>query len=841
VGCLAEDPVSRRRSGIAAILVILGALAALAALLDPHSGVGSPRVLLALDRSASIDQSMRATEARWLAAARAHAGSCGTPCGVVSFAATADLVPASAPELAPRTDLRAGGAATDLARGIAAAVAASPEGGRVIALSDGEQTQGDATTAVAAARARHVTIDAVPLVDPQLRDAALTRLDAPRTVRRGDTIPLLVTVRSTVTGTARLAVRHDGGRATFQTKLLQRGDNPLTLSYTAATSGWHSFRVQVRMPGDRLRRNDALSVSVEVGAPPRVVVASSSATPAIARILAGRGVPTTVEPASALPASAAAYAGIDAVVLDDLPANRLGAAQISALTGAVRDGGLGLLTLGGPHAYSLGGYARSPLDRLLPLASLVPGDLQRRNLALELVLDRSGSMSDTSRGVPKIAMAQSAAKQAAGFAHAHQDEFGIVAFDIRPHVLFDLQRIGSGSIADRVDAQIGGLHADGGTDIFLGLRAGYRQILASRSANRHIILLTDGISQPHTYTTLLAQLKRHDITVATVALGTNVDSDLLRRIADATGGNSYETANARDLPKIFIKETRLSAKPVQIAGRQRVLARSSSPIVRSLSGKTLPALDGNVVTHLQDGAQLILRAKSGTATSDPALAEWGVGLGRVVSWTPGLEGTWAGAWRAETALWNDVARHVARGLPAPPVRASASEGTETRLEIDLGDLAPTARTTIAAVLEGPRSSTNVVLRETAPSRYTAVVPARPPGSYGLTLDLPAALGGRRRVLVDVPYPAEYLPTPAGRATLAEVVTQTGGSVRAQDPAATLSGTARSWRSPLLALSLVLFLLSVVSRMLVRSSRGSPSDVPLGEWEERPLEPPLSRR
>jgi Ca-activated chloride channel family protein len=841
VGRLEQDPVRRHRSRIAAALLALGALTALVALVDPHTGTRAPQIVLALDRSASIDPSMRATEGRWLAAVRTHSG-CAAPCGVVRFAETADLIPASAGELLSRAGLRPGAPATDLERGIGAAVAAAAEGGRVVALSDGEQTLGDATGAVAAARARHITIDAVPLADVQLRDAALTRLDGPSAVRMGDTISLLVTVRSTVTAAARLAVRRDGGRPAVQTRVLQRGDNPLTLSYTAAAPGWHSFRVQVRMPGDRRPQNDTLSLSVEVGAAPRVVVVSSRAIPEIAGILRARDVPTTVEPASALPQTAAGYAGIDAVVLDDLPANRLATDQLSALTDAIRLGGLGLLTLGGRHAYSLGGYARSPLDRVLPLASLIPGDLQRRNLALELVLDRSGSMSDTSRGVPKIVMAQSAAKQAADFAHTHDDEFGVVAFDISPHVLLDLRRIGSSSLVAQVDARIGGLHADGGTDIFLGLRAGYRQILASGSSNRHIILLTDGISQPHTYTALLAQLKRHHITVATVALGTSVDSELLRRIAAATGGNSYETANARDLPRIFIKETRLSAKPVQIAGRQRVIARASSPIVRSLAGKTVPTLEGNVVTRLQVGAQEILRAKSGTATSDPALAEWGFGLGRVVSWTPGLGAPLAGAWSAETALWNDAARYVARGLPPPPVRASASEGTATRLEIDLGDLAPTERTTISGVLEGRGSSSrNVVLRETAPSRYTATVPARAPGSYGLTLDLAPGLGGRRRVLVDVPYPTEYLPTRTGRSTLAEVVTQAGGRLLPADPAATLSGATRSWRTLLLALALVLFLLSVATRLLVRSSRRPRAGVPAREQDERPREPPLTRR
>ena len=315
-----EDPVRWHRSRIAAALLLLGALAALAALVDPHTGARAPRVVLALDRSASIDPSMRATEARWLAAVRAHSGSCPAPCGVVSFAGTANLIPASAGELAVRAGLRPGATATDLERGIGAAVAAAPEGGRVVALSDGDQTQGDATAAVAAAR--HITIDAEPLADLQLRDAALTRLDGPSAVRMGDTISLLVTVRSTVTAVATLGVRRDGGRAAAQTRVLQRGDDPLTLAYTATTPGWHSFTVAVQCTATR-RRRTTRSPSTSTSARRRGVVVVPPARPGVAGILSARARGSTTLAPTSLPATAAGYAALDAWCSSDLPGERL--------------------------------------------------------------------------------------------------------------------------------------------------------------------------------------------------------------------------------------------------------------------------------------------------------------------------------------------------------------------------------------------------------------------------------------------------------------------------------------------------------------------------------------
>jgi Ca-activated chloride channel family protein len=808
----------RRRVRLAQAAAALAALATALAIVDPHVGSAGTRAVLALDRSPSIDTTMRKVETRWLAAITP--GSCVEPCRVVTFAARAQTVPANAGELAVEALLPPGAGATDLEGGLEAAIAAAPRGGRVVALSDGLETTGAASRATAAARARNVTIDAVPLDDTLVREAALTRLSAPKVVHQGDTISLLATVRSTTIATARLSVSHDGGRAASQVIQLQRGDNPYTLSYTATGLGWHSFRVRVELVRDQRPQDDLLSASVDVGPPPRALVVSAAADPPIARILAARGVRTVVARPETLPMVATGYAADDAVVLDDVPASSLATTQIAALASAVRDDGLGLLTLGGKHAYSLGGYAHSPLDRLLPVASLVPGDLQRRNLAIELVLDRSGSMSDTAGGVRKITMAQSAARQTARFVAAHRDELGIVAFDIVPRQLLSMQRVQPGASERRVLDRIASLQASGGTDIYLGLQAGYHQLLASRSPNRHLILLTDGISQPHNYTALLQKIARHHITVATIALGTNVDATLLRGIAAATGGNSYQTSNARDLPRIFVRETRLSAKPVQVTGRQQVVPQGSSPVVRSLAEKQLPGLTGNVVTHLRVGAQVDLLAKSGSATTDPALAQWGYGTGRVVSWTPGLGAPWAKAWESQAALWNDAVRFVARGVRAARASVTASEGVATLVQVDLAEARPAPETALAAVLERGRTRQRIVLHEDAPSLYSATIGALPPGSYGITLDLPAALGGARRVLVDLPYAAEYLPTPLGRPTLAQVAAQTGGRLLGASNPSAIAGDSRSLRVPLIVLALILYAISIGARMLGRRRASS---------------------
>src|SRR5262249_33636233 len=144
---------------------------------------------------------------------------CPAPCRVVRFAAQANAV--------GRGDAAPGPGATNLQSAVTAAVGLAPAGGRVAVLSDGAQTVGGVTAAAARARARDVAVDWVPLTGADRPDAAITAIHVPPAVRVGDTVPLTLTIHSTVAAVARLKVRRNGGAPASQTVPLRVGDNPL--------------------------------------------------------------------------------------------------------------------------------------------------------------------------------------------------------------------------------------------------------------------------------------------------------------------------------------------------------------------------------------------------------------------------------------------------------------------------------------------------------------------------------------------------------------------------------------------------------------------------------------
>jgi Mg-chelatase subunit ChlD len=796
--------------GAAAVLLVV-------ALADPQLLSGSHRpTVFAVDQSASIDAEMRAIERDWTA--RAGDDACVSPCRVVTFAggtrATAPTGPvatASAPDAG----------ATDLESGIDAAIGLAPRNGRVVVLSDGGQTEGDLLATTAQARRRNVVVDWVDLGDRYRRDAAITRIAVPAAVHVGDTVPLALNVRSTVAGFAVLGVSSDGTAPRTETIRLSVGDNPLLLLYSAARAGWHSFKASIHLKGDMTAANNSLSAVTDVFAAPRVlsVGAQDSDVPAL---LSHDHMRVTAALPGSLPTNAAAYSSDDAVVLDDVSATQLTSSQIAALSSAVTGGGLGLLVLGGPHSFSLGRYATSGLQQLLPVASLVPGNLQRRNVAIELVLDHSGSMIDDAGGVPKIDMVHVAGRQTATFITKHQDQLGIIDFDVIPHTLVPLQRLDTKADEQRVDKLVDGLQADGGTNIYRGLAEGFRLILKSNAKERHIILMTDGISEPENYGPLLAQIKAAHITVATVALGSDADRSLLAQIAAATGGHAYVTDDAKDLPRIFAKETQLSAKPVRVTGHLSVVVSSDSPVVRSLAGKHLPGLRGNVVAQLKTGAEADLLAGDTGSLTDPALAEWQLGEGRAVTWTPGLGAPWASAWLSETSLWNDAVRWTERGVAPSALTPQALGDSAGTLQIDLaGDgTAALGVTSISGTLTaGDGSATRVDFGAAGPGLYQTAVPALAAGVYRFALTTHGAVSESASGELAIPYPAEYSPVPVEVSPLAQLTAQTGGQVLSSGQEAKIAAGSDSLRWLFALLALVLFLAGVVARMLPEAAPG----------------------
>src|SRR6185295_5399962 len=159
------------------------------------------------------------------------------------------------------------------------------------------------------------------------------------------------------------------------------------------------------------------------------------------------GIQVESRPVSGVPQSLAGLLGFDALILSNVPADRLSAPQMQAIKAYVQDFGGGFLMLGGDQSFGLGGYYGTPVEEVLPVRMPIQKDMNRPSLAIVLVIDKSGSME----GV-KIQLAKRAALATAEVINP-RDQIGVVGFDSEAQVLLELTSAGDrGTITDAVSS-----------------------------------------------------------------------------------------------------------------------------------------------------------------------------------------------------------------------------------------------------------------------------------------------------------------------------------------------------------------------------------------------------
>ncbi|MGH2344174.1 MAG: VWA domain-containing protein [Chloroflexota bacterium] len=800
------------------------------ALAQPEWGRSSSigAVALIIDTSSSITSADRAVEADWLEAETAHA-SAANPVITIVFGGSSLVVtlrePPSHSQVVQLLKARGDSTETNLAGALRLAAKFVPAGARLILLTDGDQTVGDAEAVIPDLTAVHLSLYTV-LLSRQENDTAITRLSVPPFSSVGSDLPTEITVSSTRQVTTTVSLRMDGQDLGSQALGLRPGNNPYLISVPAPPAGRHVVSVRIKTPGDTIAANNSLEAVTEVSGTPKVlVVTADPATSKAVALFRDSTLSITAVTPSGIPSAAAKLNRYAGVVLDDIPATDLKAKQVAALDAAVKQHGVGLYVLGGSHSLTQGHYSQTALEKMLPVLSVTPASLQDGNVALQLVLDRSGSMDNLAGDVPKIVMARGAAQLAANFVIQHLDDLGIVAFDQASHILWPIGKVAAADKA-HVSRVIAGMFSDGGTNIYQALQTGIQQVSKSNAPYRHIILMTDGRSDPANYLPLLKEAQQLKITISTVGLGPDADVQLLHYIAVVGKGRFYYTTNANDLPRIFAEEARLAAGSAAVIGKIGVKIATNSPTIRSLGAGPVPQLSGYTATVLKKDAVNDLETNVAGRKPDPLLARGQYGLGRVLVWTPGVENTWSASWRdSEPAFWSDSLRWTLRGPSVPTFAPALGGGADpdsividtlknSGKAVDLQRLAIDVRTPTGG-------QAHLLATQTAPGLYEAAYAFPTAGVYQVTVRPLTGNGTPTTGLLAVPYSPEYRPSAPDGALLATLSARTAGAAvhsPAQVSVASMNtGGPRELWWPLALLGLIVFMAAVAVGRLTEGS------------------------
>jgi uncharacterized membrane protein len=832
----------RRRRFSLALRVVIIALLVLAL-----AGTGVVRaadhlsVVFVLDRSDSVAASVQSAQASYVREAIASMKE-SDAAGVVVFGSDA-LVdrPVSSAATPPDLGSRPSTAYSNLADALRLALGILPAdtARRIVLLSDGKENMGSAEWAARLAAAHGVPVDVVPLASASGAEVWVEGLSAPSPVREGERVSLQVSVSSSTDTTATLTVLMDGAPLSRTGVSLVAGTNSFVQQLPPATRGFHTYSVQVEPPAsaDTRRENNRYSAFSLVLGKPRLLVVEGHDGEAASLVNAlAPGMGADVVSAAAMPADVKALAGYDGVVLVNVPASSLATSAMESLQLAVRDLGKGLIVVGGDESYAAGGYFRTPLEDMLPVNLNLPSKLDIPSVGMVMVIDRSGSMEESHSiggvGVKKIELAKEAAAQAVAQL-SERDYAGVITFDSAADWVLQLQALGDPALFKN---KIGGITSGGGTNIYVGLVPAVDALIASKAKSKHIVLLTDGVSEGGDYDGLLKKIEENDVTLSAVAVGADADQALMQSLAARGHGQYYYTEDGNALPQIFAHESHIAARSYLIEHAFTPERSSPSPILEGMGG--LPALQGYVGTSPKGGGQIVLVSDAG----DPVLAQWQYGLGRVVAWTSDAKGQWAKEWVgwqdfpkfwAQAVRWSTGTEGSGSLQPRVDVQGGTAHLTVDAANPDgsyMNDLA------VSASIVGPENVTSTVtLRQSSAGRYEGDFPAADEGAYLLRVQAEGstAAGLSQTLGVVVPYSPEYRGSVTDDGLLGRIASLTGGrTLSMENIAAPFEHNIEGVRSttdlwPLLVLLAVLLLPLDIGVRRVAVSRVDVSNA----WEE----------
>jgi uncharacterized membrane protein len=636
---------------------------------------------------------------------------------------------------------------TDLAGAIRLGLALLPADTmrRIVIVSDGGQTTGDAIAAAQLAASAGVEIDVAPFVTTGGAEALITSVSAPTRLREREQFGLEVRIESTLNQTVGYRVLAGSEVVTSGTFELRRGTNAYTLPLQAGEPGFTPYRVQIipATGADTFYQNNDLAAFSTVTGPPRLLLVRNPAPrdgvvgdQELIAALQSVGLPVEVITPELLPVelpNVAEYAG---VILVDVPARALSARQMNNLELYVRDLGGGLIAVGGPTSYGVGGYYQTPLERLLPVEMPIRDERRRAQVSMVFVIDHSGSMSEVAGGVSKLDLSKEAVIRSMDLLMPN-DQVGVIIFDDTAKTVVSLGPLDDVSAMQN---RVAGVGIGGGTDILAGVQAASRMLDGADTLVKHVILLTDGGADPRGIPELVERMAADGITLSTVGVGQGA-ADFLPELAEIGGGAYHFAADPGAIPSIFAEETTLATRAYIIEQQFFPSQASSSPILAGINAA--PPLLGYIGTTAKAAAQVVLVNPDSLNPDlpDPILAVWQYGLGRTVAWTSDATGRWAQrwvGWEGFPRFWSQAVRYIlsTQGESAASIRIEERDGTAT-ITVDATTDAGVFLNglEVRANVVGPDGQTQAVtLTQLAPGRYGSTFTPTTPGAYLIRVD-----------------------------------------------------------------------------------------------------------
>jgi Ca-activated chloride channel homolog len=552
-----------------------------------------------------------------------------------------------------RTTAGSEGRGTNIETAIRDGVAALPAGlvPRVVLVSDGNENLGSAARAMWQAQQLGIPIDTVPLGGRARPSIVLDSVSFPTQVFTGERFAIEVTLQAPQDVKAKVEIAAEG--------------KPLGASPVSLAAGVNHFRVQANI---NTVGAVALTgkISSELGEAtfenaltlrrPRAILISrdpETSEEHLLRTLQANQFEVVRSPGG-VPEKLDDY---QLAIFNNWDIQAVSPERKTAIETFVKRGG-GLLWLAGEHNVYVDkkNEPEDPLERTLP-ARLAPPRTPEGTCVV-LIVDKSSSMEGKKMELARLA--------AIGVVENLRpiDMVGVLIFDNSFQWAVPIRKAEDRPAIKRL---ISGITPDGGTQIAPALEEAYNRILPHQAVYKHIVLLTDGISEEGDSQNLSRKAMANKVTISTVGLGQDVNRAFLEKVASLAMGKAYFLNDPSGLEQILLRDVQEHTGSTAVEKNIQPRVLKQVEILDGVGIEQAPPLRGYVRFTARSTADAILEADR----TDPLLVRWQYGLGRSLVWSSDAKNRWAVnwvAWPGFDRLWGNIFRDL---LP----HASEAEAT----------------------------------------------------------------------------------------------------------------------------------------------------------------------
>jgi Mg-chelatase subunit ChlD len=536
------------------------------------------------------------------------------------------------------------GRATDLEAAVREAIASLPSGlvPRVALISDGKENKGSIARAAWQAQQLGIPIDTFALAGRPQPALRLESVSLPPQAFTGEQFPIDLVVSVPQAGPVEIELAAEG-RTLGKTQVpLQAGQNPVRLHASLNTPGALDLSIAVRSASaGEVRFEQAVMLRR-----PKVLYVSED-TPDLDSHL-----PETLKAAQfdvqrEKDFSGSRLSDYQLVIANNWDLEAASNALKEQLEQYEKQGG-GILVIAGEHSNYLEGKTKEDaLDRALP-ATLAP-PRSPEGTAVILIIDKSSSMEGR-----KIDLARQAASGVVENLRP-VDLVGVLMFDNSFEWAVTLRKAEDRT---RIKQLIAGIRPDGGTQIAPALTEAFQRVLPTQATYKHIVLLTDGISEEGDSFDLAKKATAAKVTISTVGLGQDVNRSYLEKIALAAGGKAYFLNDPAGLEQILLRDV-LEHTGTTAVEKPTMQAEVTKPaeILEGVGMETAPPLHGYVRFIPKPSADMILRIDR----KEPLLERWQYGLGRSAIFASDAKARWASewiGWKGYDKFWTNLCRDL---------------------------------------------------------------------------------------------------------------------------------------------------------------------------------------